>query len=235
MAIGTPVSCGTNSKNASSGSDPLVVTLTTAIAAGSEIIVLVWAKGNRNPSAIADTGGNTYSQMVTANSGPGSSDTICRQFRAVATTALAISDTVTVTNSGIGAGGIAAEVIKVTGVSNATAASGTGSGNTGAVTANIDTGGKVNAVLFAATVQALGSAPTFDDPLDWAPLTGVAAEVSVGLSCHSSYRAVTVDNTYTYAPTSSSTTAEWSMTLSSLQESTATSGAGYLPLLGAGS
>lgn len=237
-AIGTPVSCGTNSKSTANGSDPLTVTLATAIAAGDEIIVLVAADGNRSVTGVSDTGSNTYTSGGAANSGTLTTDVRTVVFRARCSVALGIGDTVVVANSGIGdaTDGIVAEVVKVSGVSNATDATGTASGDTGDPTGSVTTVG-ASTIVFVATVVELGSAPTYDESLGWTALAGVAAEGSVGLSFHTAYRTFSSAGAQTYDPeVSGADTTDWSMSLMSLAESSSSPNRfpHLVPMTGAG-
>lgn len=234
MAIGTPVSCGTNSKSTANGSDPLVVTLATAIAVGDEIVVLIGADANRSVSGVTDTGGNSYTAMAAANSGSLVTDVRTVVYRAKCAVALGIGDTVTIANTGIGdaTDGIAAEVASVSGVSNGTDATGTAAGDTGDPTGSITTVASAT-VAFAATVVELGAAPTYDESAGWTALAGVAAEGTVGLSFHTSYKINAAAGALTYDPEVSGTdTTDWSMSLVSLAETLAGADTALLPMLG---
>ena len=231
MAIGTPVSCGTGSATTGSSTpQTCVVTLTTAISVGDEIVVACGLSGNKTASAITDTGSNSYASVVSANSGPGGSDSKASIHRSKCTTALGIGDTVTITYSGIGGGSIAAEVIKVSGVSDAADATGTASGNSGDPTGSITVAGE-STVAFSSTIVRLGSAPIYDESAGWTSLAGVAYEGAGTISFHTAYQVFASSGAKTYDPeVSGADTAEWSMGLASFAESA--SGMDSLLILG---
>lgn len=229
MAIGTPVSCGTNAATtAGSTAQTCVVTLTAAIAVGDEITVLCGLTGNKTASSITDTGSNSYSSVKSVNSGSGATDTKASIHRSKCTTALGIGDTVTVTYSGISGGSITAEVVKVTPVVDAADATGSASGDSGDPTGSITTVAE-STVAFAVVIQYAGIAPIYDEDASWTSLSGFDY-TGHNLSLHTAYQILSSSGSKTYNPETPGTAGEWSMALASFAESA--SRLDLLPILG---
>ena len=232
MAIGTPTSIGTASDLSSIGSDPLVITTTSTAVVGDEIIVMITGRGSRSWASISDSAGNTYTSMGSDSSGSTNTDTKAQTYRAKVTAQLTSGGTITISNSGISAGGTLAEAVMVSGVTNATDS--TGSGKAEDVddlepTASITLVAS-SAIVFASVVQETGSAPLFDEAEEWTSLTGVDAAGATGLAMHTGYRTFDSSGSKTYAPTSG-ILVEWTCFLGALEEASA-SGLDFLPLLG---
>lgn len=220
-AIGTPASIGTRTDGVNSGSDPVVLTTSTAHEAGKEIVLLVGTRGNRNVSSVTDSAGNTYTQVASASQGSANTNAKVYIFRSAGTNALASGGTITLSNSGIGTAVFAVEAVKVSGVSDATDASGTNSGTGSDPSSTITTVG-ASTVTFYVMTQVTTLSPTFSEDADYTSLTGAFNNnvdgTGVGISLSTGYRIRSSAGADTH-DADTGLTVSWAEGLASLAES----------------